>query len=310
MIDTNYQKLHELQTTPEALEKTVDYLADRLGQFLRANQRVLICYPRATPHSFGAILERAVEKCGCTPVFWGPDYRWKALLRQAFSMHLETVLGPPLVVLGLMKMARATATPLYISNAMLAGYPFSSWMVEGIRRGLDCRIWGCYSIGPGPVVVGFGCNQAAGIHIREELFEASIVDDQGRALPDPQRGRLLLTYGKGTEDELVYDTEETAKLLHQPCVCGCDAPRVIETIYAGNDDPARKILEERLLAWSSILDYRVEKTPFGTSLELVVFQGEPLPQIPDCAKLLIRPWDPERDEPFCMEQLRILAEKY
>lgn len=304
-----YQKLYHLQTTPEALEETVTYLASQMRQFLRPNERVLICYPDTSAWSYGAVLKRAVQSCDCVPVIWGPDYRWKALLRQAFSMHLEKIIGPPMVVLGLMKLARATSTPLYVSDVVLSGYPFSSWMVEGIRRGLDCRIWGCYCVGPGPVVLGFGCNQAAGIHLREELVSAAVVDEAGRPLPDSHRGRLMLTYRKGTEEELVCDMEETAKLYHQPCSCGCDAPRMIETRYDGEADISRKMLEERFLAWSSVLDYRVEQTPFGTALELVVFPGESLPQIPNCAKLEIRPWDPESDAPFCVEEMKNFAEK-
>lgn len=309
MFSETYRQLRIMQTTPEALEKTVAYLAEHLGCFLRSNERVLICYPNSGPKSIGCILERAVERCGCVPVRWGPDHRWKTLLRQAFSMHMETILGPPQIVLGLMKLARYTCTPLYIRNAMLAGYSYSSWLVEGIKRGLDCRIWGCYCVSPAPVIAGFACSHGVGIHLRGELFDATVVDSDGEPVPDPQRGRLMLTYKKGTAEELVYDTQETAKLLHQSCSCGSDTPRIVETAYVGQEDVARKLLEERLLAWSSILDYRAEKTEPGTALELVVFPGESLPQIPSCAKLIIRPWDPEQDSPFCMEELMLRPEK-
>lgn len=304
-----YEKLHKLETTPEALEGTISYIAEHLRTFLQASEQVLICYPRMEDSSFGAILEKAVLQCDCTPVFWGPDYRWKTLLRQAFSMHVVTILGPPLVVLGLMKMAKATATPLYIHNVMLGGYPYASWMVEGIKKGLDCRIWGCYSVGPGPVVAGFTCSREAGIHLRDDVFDVTISDDAGKSLPDPQRGHLILTYKKDTDLELIYDTDESAKILHQPCSCGCDAPRILDTLYIGNDDPTKKMLEERFLAWSSILDYKVENTESGVALELVVFPGESLPKIPSCAKLIVRAWNPEKDIPFCMEGLQKLAEK-
>lgn len=307
MNDVIYDKLCAMETTPQSMEDTVRFISDRLRVFLHPNEQVLVCYPNSGPYSFGAILERAIRACDCMPIFWGPDYRWKTLLRQAFTMYATTIFGPPLVVLGLMKMAKATNTPLYAHNVLLGGYPYASWMVEGIKKGLDCNIWGCYSVGPGPVVAGFTCNREAGIHLREDLFDVVILDDDGNPLPDPQRGHLLLTYRK--DPQLVYDTEESARLLHQPCSCGSDAPRIIETLYVGKDDPTKKILEERFLAWSSILDYRVEKTPCGIALELVVFPGESLPEIPNCAKLTIRPWDPETDVPFCMDNLKKLAEK-
>lgn len=303
----SYEKLHMLETTPQALDDTVAYLAQNMRTFLHEHEQVLICYPNSGPQSFGGILENAVMACDCIPVFWGPDYRWKSLLRKAFSMHAIALFGPPTVVLGLMKLAKATSTPLYIQNVLLGGYPYASWMVEGIKKGLDCRIWGCYSVGPGPVVCGFTCPREAGIHVREELFDAVVYDDAGNVLPDPQQGHLNLAYKK--LPGLVYDTEETAKLLHQPCSCGCDATRILETLYVGADDPTKKILEERFLAWSSILDYKVEKTESGIALELVVFPGESLPEIPSCAKLTIRPWNAEVDIPFCMTSLQKLAEK-
>ena len=53
----------------------------------------------------------------------------------------------------------------------------------------------------------------------------------------------------------------------------------------------------------------MENTESGLALELVVFPGESLPVIPNCAKLKIRPWDPETDVPFCMKEVQKLAEK-
>lgn len=294
-----YEKLYALETTPEALKATQNYIADRLRAFMYKEEPVLICFPDHGPDSFGGIVSEAVKQCGGVPVFWGGDYRWKTLLKQAFHTHAHTVVAPPLVVLGLMKLAKATGTPLYIYNVVMGGYPYASWMLEGLKKGLDCRVWGCYSVRSGPVVTGFTCDQHAGIHIRDDRFEAVVVDGNGKLLPDPGRGRLLLR--SRIDPELLYDPEESTTMRHQPCSCGLDSPRIVETVYTGSDNPAKSILEERFLAWSSILDYRVSQTESGIDLELVVFPGESLPQIPNCAKLKIRPWNPEEDIPFYVQ---------
>lgn len=304
-----YEKLLEIETTPEALEATCAYIAERLHVFLYKEEPVLICFPDLGPDSFGGIVAEAVKLCGGVPVFWGPDYRWVALLRQAFDTHAHTIVAPPVVVLGLMKVAKSTATPLYIHNVVMGGYPYARWMLDGLKKGLDCRVWGCYSIRSGPVVTGFTCDREAGIHVRDERFEASVVDEDGNRLPDPKRGRLLLT--SRADPTLVYDPEESSVLLHQPCSCGCDAARIVETIYTGVDNPSKTILEERFLAWSSILDYRANQTESGIDLELVVFPGESLPKIPSCAKLTVRPWNPETDIPFYVQDnFTKLPEKY
>lgn len=304
-----YEKLYRLETTPEALEATRDYIAQRLRTFMYKEEPVLICFPDRGIKSFGGIVAEAVRSCGGVPVFWGPDYRWKTLLRQSFDTHAHTIVAPPLVVLGLMKLAKTTATPLYISNVVVAGYPYSSWMLQGLKLGLDCRVWGCYSVRSGPIVTGFTCDQGAGIHIRDDRFEAVIVDEVGNPLPDPQRGRLLLS--SKIDPTLVYDPEESSIMYHQPCSCGNDSPRIVETVYVGSENLSKSILEERFLAWSSILDYRAEETESGIDLELVVFPGESLPAIPSCAKLKVRPWNPDQDIPFYVQDNFLkLPEKY
>lgn len=304
-----YDELYRLETRPEALSATADYLAGKLDVFLQKQEPVLICFPNSGTESLGAVFGEAVCRCGGKPIYWGPDYRWKELLRIAFDTHTQTVAAPPMVILGLMKLAKATATPLYIHNVVLGGYPYARWMVEGLKKGLDSKIWGCYSIRSGPVVVGFTCDQEAGIHIREDLFDAVVMDQEGSILPDPQRGALKLIYKK--EQDLIYDPEESAILRHQPCSCGNDAVRIVETIYTGRDNPSKTMLEQRFLAWSSVLDYRARQTESGIALELVVFPGESLPKLPSCAKLTIRSWDPEQDIPFYIQDNFIkIPEKY
>ena len=57
-------------------------------------------------------------------------------------------------------------------------------------------------------------------------------------------------------------------------------------------------LYQELHSWTSILDCKVNKGSYGLELELVVFPGEKLPKLPTCAKLVIRPWDPDTDIPL------------
>lgn len=294
--------LLKLETTPAALEQTREYLLSRLKTILQPNEKVLVCFPDRGADSVGALMGDVVSRCGAVPVFWGPDFRWKTLLRLAFDTHASAIVGPPLVVFGLMKLSKVTATPLYIHNALIGGYPFTSWIIDGIKRGLDCRVWGCYLIDDGPVVAGFTCGKEAGIHIRESIFEARISGPDGLPMEDAQPGYLTMHYKP--RPELVFDTEETAKIWHQPCSCGCDDARIVDTVYVGRKDPTKIILEERFLAWTSVLDYRVTQTVTGTHLELVVFPGRKLPRIRSGTSVAVRYWDPQEDWPFAMEKYR------
>lgn len=288
-----YQRLFALETTPEALEATVEYLANRMRRFLQVLEPVLICFPDAGPASLGGVFKEAVLRCEAKPVFWGPDYRWKELLRIAFDTHANTIVAHPLVALGLMKLSRATATPLYAYDVIVAGDPFARWMVEGMKKGFDCNIWGCYAVEGGPVIGGFSCSQEAGIHIREDVFLPQLCQEEC------SQNRLYFASAK--DPALIYDSEQTARIYYQNCCCGCEEPRVVETKAVAADDILREQLENSLLTWSSVLDYQIRYTESGAALELVVFPGESLPRLPSVARLKVRPWDPDADIPFCAQ---------
>lgn len=293
-MTASYEKLLKLETTPEAIEATVQYLARLMKPFLQTLEPVLICYPDDGPASLGGIFKEAVIRCEATPVFWGSDYRWKELLRIAFDTHANTLVGHPQVVLGLMKLAKYTKTPLYIYDMIVSGDPFPHWMVDGLKAGLDCNIWGCYAVHSGPIVGGFSCMQAAGIHIREDVFVPQIVEADQVAVSKWKRVQFV----SSKDSSLAFDPELLAIVHYQPCSCGCDEPRVMDTKPVSQDALNKQSLDELLLTWSSILDYHVEYGESGMALELVVFPGEPMPKLPSVAKLNIRPWNPAEDTPF------------
>ena len=296
----HYNRLYEQETTPEALEATCHYLEERFRVFLKKNEAVLICFPDNGPTSFGHLVAKAVRACEAEPIFWGPDYRWKNLLWKAFQSHAEAIIASPWVILGLMKLSRFTKTPLYVTDVVLGGYPYAKWMVEGVKKGMDCRVWGCYAIRSGPVVAGFTCNQEAGIHIRDDILDAVIVDEAGNVRRGSKRGKLLMVSRK--DENLIYDPEETSIVMHQPCSCGCDSPRIVDVIYTGDANFCAHMLEEKIMPWSSVLEYRSEVTESGIDLEVVVFPGVPLPEFPNSAKLTVRHWNPEKDEPMCIRE--------
>lgn len=296
MNENEYKRFFQMETTPEALAASAAYLAQKLGAFVRKREPVLICFPKMGPDSLGAVFENAILALDAVPIFWGPDFRWKELLRIAFDSHSQTIIAHPLIVMGLMKIAKATQTPLYIHNVVLGGYPYAQWMTEDLKKGLDAKIWGFYSVRSSPVILGFTCDQQAGIHVREEVVHAMLVEQSGAGAASAKRGKLLFASQK--DPQLVLDPHETAILHYQPCSCGSDTPRIVDTMSCDFSHPSRDFFEKRLLDWSSILDYRLRVTEYGTDLEIVIFPGELLPKLPSSAKLTLRPWNPEKDVPF------------
>lgn len=289
--------LRDMAVQPRAQEATVAYLVKSLSGFLKKMDTVLICFPEQETGSLSHLMEQAVLLCDAIPVVWGADHRWKSLLRLAFSSRASTVISTPLITLGLAKLRSFYSIPLFIRNVVTAGYPCQDWMIDGIRRGLDCADWGCFGIGTTGVVAGFSCPSVHGIHLRDEEYHMEIVDENGKALPDGEDGEMVLS--PVMAPELRYFMGENACLHRGRCACGSTRP-LLTNIHPGRTEADADLFElgKTLQSWSSILDCRLCKGQYGLELEVVTLPGGRLPKLPTAAKQCIRIYDPERDEPL------------
>lgn len=288
-------RIFDLASTPEALEQTVSYLTDRMSVFLKKGERVLICYDDE-PYSLGHVFAQAVKDCGAIPLTWGSDRRWKTLLRQAFFHKVHTIIAEPLVVLGLTKLARAMATPLYVRNVVTASYPFVDWMIDGIVNGLDCKTWGCFDWHGTCVVAGFSCGCNRGLHLREDYYGVRIVDGEGNDVPEGNVGRVELFDRR--DPEIRCPTIVTGRLDRAGCRCGCPSGRLVDINPGPHLDLQLINAAQEIMRWTSVLDCKITRGDAGLEIEILVFPGEQLPQLPSCAKLIVRPWEPDVDEPF------------
>ena len=298
MFIDDLRQLEQAMLTPEMLEQSVDYLAENMSKFLHPGDKLMVCFDKQEPHHIGELLTLAAEKIGVT-VLLPADLRWKTMLKLAFSSRATAISAPPFVVLGLTKLAKYTKTPLYFHNVITVGYRCSNWIIEGIQKGLDCQVWGCYGPGSGPLISGFSCNKEAVIHLRDELFDFEIIDSSGKVLPDGESGYVVIT--PKNHPQLRYHTAECAKMRHTPCACGCTSALLMD-MYSGEDvDEYEEQLGRALMLWTSILDCRFRPGRYGMEIELVIFPGEKLPPLPECGGRVVRNWNPEQDKPYWFE---------
>lgn len=281
---------------PEEAEATAAYLADHLRHHVKRGERVLICFSNETVGGLGWLMERAVLRCEGVPLVWGPDYRWKTLLQQAFYSHAGVIIAPPLIVLGLSKLKKHTGLPLYIRHAVMAGYPCLDWMVEGIKSGLDCTTSGCFGFGETGIIAGFSCGKSLGVHLRKDIYGAEIRDPQGNPVAHGECGTVRIF--RRDDPCLWVSSGDQARILAEPCACGKDSLRLMDFFPGKYADDDLVKLGQQLLSWTSVLDCSVKKTEYGLELELMVFPGEKLPKLPSAAKLVVKPWDPKHDTPF------------
>lgn len=307
MDRTIYRQIVELGRTPLALEESIAYLTEHLSHFLRKSERVFICFSEYEEGNLSWLMEQAVVRCGAVPVVWGPDRRWKTLLQQAFVNKVTAIIGSPRLLLGLSKLRRQSGTPLAIRRVITAGYPCPDWMIDGIVKGLDCEVGGCFTLDISGIVAGFACGHSWGVHIREQKYGVDIVDAQGRSLPAGQFGEIVL-YPK-ERPELRWPLREGGRLETKPCACGSTAVRMMDMASGWGRDPALLELEQMLHSWTSVLDCYVARGESGLEIEIVCFQGEKLPKLPTAAKLVVRPWDPQTDAPYSYARSRKYEEK-
>ena len=294
MNEQAYRKLVVQESSPETVERTIQYLAERLRQFLRRRDKVLICFPDE-PAAVGGMFKEAVLRCDAEPLFLEGDNRWFTLLKTAFMSRCDAMIGFPLTMLGLAKLAKHYGTPLFARNVLIGGYPSSEWMVRGIETGLDCRVWGCYDPGLSAMIAGFSCPEGF-IHLRDDSYRVQILNTAGKPVQPGKKGGVMLSSVK--DPDFAFDTGDCARLEETPCSCGCTSPRLTDFSTSNGIDPVISQLWESFHYWGSILDCKIANTGYGLELELVVFPGEKLPKMPSCAKLVVRAWNPETDEPF------------
>ena len=290
-----YWKFVEENRKPEATEKNISYLAEHLAKFLRKGERVLICFRYREKGSLSDLFEQAILRCDAVPVVWS-DNLWKTLLRQAFTDKVTAIIGPPLILLGLMKLTRHNGTPLFIRKVILAGYPCPEWMIDGLVQGFDCEVGGCFGLEHSGIVAGFACGRSWGVHLRDDVYGVDIVDESGKSLPEGMQGQIVLYPREAPELRLPIG--DTAYLIREVCACGSKAPRLMNLCYGGLQDSGLDALAHHLMSWTSILDCHVKKGEFGLEIEIICFQGEKLPQLPTAARLIVRPWDPASDSPL------------
>ena len=295
MFIEDLRQIEQAMRSPEMLEMTVDYLADNLKKFLQPGDDILICFDNHEANNIGDLLEQAAKKIGVKALI-PEDLRWKTILKLAFRSRATAISAPPFVVLGLTKLARHTNTPLYFHNVITVGYRCTNWIIEGIQKGLDCQVWGCYGPGSGPLVSGFTCNKEPVIHLRDDLFDFEIVDSDGDVLTDGESGYVVITPKQ--MQQLRYHTAECAKIRRTPCACGCTSALLMD-MYSGEDvDEYEEQLGRELMLWTSVLDCRFRHGRHGLEIELVMIPGEKLPPLPECGGRVIRDWNPDKDMPY------------
>ena len=102
----HFERLVQISNDPETREKSIEYLAEHLGKFLKSGECVMLAFRHHAPGTISFLMEQALLRLQAVPVIWEEDHRWNTLLRQSYRNYVTTVIGSPLIILGLMKLKK------------------------------------------------------------------------------------------------------------------------------------------------------------------------------------------------------------
>lgn len=103
--------------------------------------------------------------------------------------------------------------------------------------------------------------------------------------------RNVLMVGETPDEWLIDYVEKGLDCRVRGCYCHLQDRRQDESVSK---------LRHELCRWTSVLDFKLDKTDAGLSLEMLVFPREKLPRLPSFARLIVREWDADRDGPLNM----------
>jgi len=115
-----------------------------------------------------------------------------------------------------------------------------------------------------------------------------------KRLGTPLYIRNALLVGEKPEEWLIEYVENNLDCSVRGCYCHLEA-RSMEI--------AVEKIRKELCRWTSVLDFKLDKTGAGLSLEMIVFPKERLPKLPSFARLVVREWDGDKDGPLNMPLL-------
>ena len=161
------------------LELTLDFFAHGMPTFTRPGHTVCILLPGQSPDSVGDLLARALALFGARGFIHGLAPDPAAALHAAAACRADVIVGFPVQVLAMARLAEAT----HARVAPVAVLLCSDYVPRAVEREVE-RIWGCPAHSHwGTVETGLGggvsCAALDGCHLREADLLVEVLAPDG-----------------------------------------------------------------------------------------------------------------------------------
>ena len=257
--------------TEEDLERTLDFFHQGMQALVDPGQKAAILLPGVTPDATGHLLEQALARMAVTSHILGLVDDPLQTARQIAGIRPDVLVGFPIQILAIARMAAAYAIPLgAIRSVLLCSDYIPASLSVRLSELLRCRIFSHY----GTVETGLGggvdCEAHCGCHLRETDLLFEIIDPKTAAsLPVGEWGEIVFSTLARTGMPLIrYRTGDYGRLLVGPCPCGSRIRRMdkvlgrinqIRTLQNG-EQLALHSLDEILFAIPGLLDFQATLT--------------------------------------------------
>lgn len=284
-----------LYFTDADLERTLDFFHRGMQTLVDPGQQVAVLLPGATPDSTGHLLVQALQRMAVSAVTLGLVDDPAGAVRTLHTLRPNVLVGFPVQLLAIARMAEALALPLGpVRSVLLCSDYIPESLSAELARSLGCEVFSHY----GTVETGLGggvdCAAHRGMHLRETDLLVEIIDPHGTSpLAVGQWGEIVVTTLTRTGMPLIrYRTGDRGRLLAGPCPCGSDIRRLdrvfgrisqVGTLQHG-DRLALQDLDELLFPIPGLLDFRAGLTN-GKEHDILHLA---LVTIPDAAATVLR----------------------
>ena len=169
--------------TREDLERTIDFFAHGMSDFVNPGGRVLILLPGNRPDSVGDLLIRGLRRIGAEGIAHGPVRDPRTAVNVIQEHDIDCIIGIPVQVLAMARSGRPLKKDRLQKVILTTDYVPTA-IVQAVESAWECRVFNHYGMTEMGYGGGLECSARTGYHFREaDLFSKSSIPQPGGSCP-------------------------------------------------------------------------------------------------------------------------------
>ena len=205
------------------LENTIRLYMAGLGELIFPGSITMICFPFSGPYGLGELISEAVTRLGARSLKLGSGLRYGEYREILEREKPDTFVGMPVQLFSILQVCGRGS----LRRALVSGDAMPESVEKGIEKILGSKLFPHYGSREMGMAGAVTCPAHEGMHLRENMVIAEIIDPEGHVLPKGAYGELVITtVGMEAMPLIRYRTGDRTRILPDPCPCGSAAIRL------------------------------------------------------------------------------------